>query len=116
MNITGERSVNETDTLELTCTSSRLATLSWFRKENSSSLTKIVSTSRISIISRDVEGSSVAMVYSVLTVRPVIVSDNNTFVCEAQDGDGLSSRVDHAVQVNGIVLITYNVLLILFKS
>ena len=101
MNITGERSVNETDTLELNCTSSRLATLSWFRKENSSRLTKIVPTPRISIIFRDVEGSSV--VYSVLTIRPVVVSDNNTFVCEAQDDDGFSSRVDHAVQVNGIV-------------
>ena len=106
MNITGKRSVNEADTLELTCTSSRLATLSWFRKENSSRLTKIVLTSRISIISGDVEGSSVAMVYSVLTIRPVVVSDNNTFVCEAQDDDGFSSRVDHAVQINGNVLIT----------
>ena len=104
MNITGERSVNETDTLELTCTSSRLATLSWFRKENSSRLTKIVPTLRISIISGDVEGSSV--VHSIMTIRSVIVSDNDTFICEAQDDDGFSSRVDHAVQVNGIVLMT----------
>ena len=104
VSITGERSVNESDAVELNCTSSRLATLSWFKKENSNRLTKIVPTSnsRVSIVSREVEGSSV---YSILTIRSVTVSDNNTFVCEAQDDDGFSSRVDHAVRINGIVLI-----------
>ena len=46
------------------------------------------------------------MVYSILTIRSVMVSDNNTFVCEAQDDNGFSSRDDHAIQINGNVLIT----------
>ena len=100
MNIAGQRSVDESEMLELNCTSNRSAVLSWFKKENSSSLTKIVSSSRISITFRDIEGSSVA--YSILTIRGVTVSDNNTYVCEAQDGDGLSRSANYTVQINGI--------------
>ena len=101
MNITGQMSVDESQRLELNCTSDRSAVLSWFKKENSSSLTKIISSSRISITFQDIEGSSVA--YSVLTIRDVTVSDNNTYVCEAQDGDSFSRSANYTVQINGIV-------------
>ena len=101
MNITGQMSVDESQRLELNCTSDRSAVLSWFKKEDSSSLTKIVPSSRISITFQDTEGSSVA--YSVLTIRDVTVSDNNTYVCEAQDGDSFSRSANYTVQINGII-------------
>ena len=100
VNITGQRSIDESGILKLNCTSDRSAVLSWFKKENSSLLSKVVSSSRISIAFQDVEGSSVA--YSTLTIESVTVSDNNTYVCEAQDGDGFSHRVNYIVQINGI--------------
>ena len=42
------------------------------------------------------------MAYSILTIRSVTVSDNSIYVCEAQD-DGISRRIDHTVQINGII-------------
>jgi hypothetical protein len=33
----------------------------------------------------------------------VTVSDNITYVCEAQDGDGFSRSTNYTVQVNGII-------------
>ena len=90
----------------LNCTATRSATLSWFKKENSSSLTKIVPTSRISITFWDVEvnGEGYSISYSVLNISSVTVSDGSTYVCEAQYDDN-STRTDHTAQVNGIVQI-----------
>ena len=92
-------------TLELNCTSSRSATLSWFKRENttsSSSLTKIVETSRISITFQDVDvGERSLVAYSVLAISDVTVSDNGIYVCVAQDGETRSAI--HTVNITGII-------------
>ena len=98
VNITGKRIVNESDTLELNCTFTRSATLSWFKRVDTSSLKRIVLTSRISL-QRDIEGSS--MIYSVLVIRDVVLSDNGIYVCEAQSG-GISFSVNYTIHIHGI--------------
>ena len=95
--------VSESEMLELNCTSNRLATLSWFkRNRGTNSLTKIVPTSRISITSRDVddfEGRTL-VAYSILAIRNLGPLDSGIYVCEAQDEPD-THYANHTVHING---------------
>ena len=106
--ITGERIYNESETLELNCTSDPSATLSWIKRSDTSTTTKLLPSLRISItFQNDVEGRFMA--YSVLAIRDVAESDSGTYVCVAENDEislnATAATVNHIVHINGIMLL-----------
>lgn len=103
MNISGNQTINEMDKLELNCTASLPARLTWKKitdaGDSQTIETQFAISRRSKITNKDVGSIS----QSTLVIASVVRSDSANYVCNAENVDvsSISTSVNHTVYVTG---------------